>query len=79
LDRIPSKLQLDGGAGMLFGPERNECGFEAVAERLGAVKTPMAGHAERNQKSWVMQARPAVVDNEFPIRPTGPAAATIPV
>jgi hypothetical protein len=63
LDRLPSKLELGGGAGMLFGPERNECGFDPMAQRLGAVKAGMAGGAERNQKARVMKARPAAVDD----------------
>ena len=79
IQAIPSKLELDGGAGVLFLPERNEGGFDPVAQRLGAMEAGVAGGAERNQKPWVMNARPAMVDDEFPIRPTAPAPAKIPI
>jgi hypothetical protein len=46
LDRIPNKLELDGGRGVLFLPERNERGFDPVAKRLGAVKAGMARGAD---------------------------------
>jgi hypothetical protein len=47
--------------------------------RLESVKAGVAGGAERNQQARVMEAGPTVMDDEFPIRPTAPAAAAIPV
>ncbi len=64
---------------MLFLPERNEGGFDPVTQRLGAMEAGVAGGAESNQKPWVMNARPAMVDGEFPVRPTASTSATIPV
>ena len=79
MEAIPSKLQLDGGAGMLFLPERNERRFDPVAQRLRAMEAGVAGSAESNQKPRVMDAGSAMMDDQFPIRPTAPASATIPV
>ena len=35
----------------MFAPERNECGLDPVAERMGVVKAGVAGGAESNQKA----------------------------
>jgi hypothetical protein len=43
------------------------------------VKAGVAGGAESNQKARVMDSGPAMMDSEFPIRPTAPASAMIPV
>ena len=79
MEAIPSKLELDGGAGVLFLPQRNERRLDPMPQRLRAMEAGVAGGAESNQKAWVMDAGPAMMDGEFPVRPTAPAPATIPV
>ncbi len=62
---------------MLLVPERDERRFEPAAHRAQPVDAGMAGGTQGNQEARVMDARTAVVDGEFTIRPTGAAAASV--
>ena len=74
---VPYKLQLQGRAGMLFLPERNERGLKPVAHRAQAVDTGVASGAEGDQKARPMDSRTAMVNGERPLRPTASAAAVV--
>ena len=63
-----------GWRGMLFVPERDERRFEPAAHRAQPVDAGMAGGTQSDQEARVVDARPAVVDGQFTIGPTGAAA-----
>ena len=64
---------------MLFVPERHERGFDPMAKRLKSVDPGMASYAQRDEISSSVNAWPAMMDDEFPVRPTGAAMAVIAV
>ena len=71
------KLQLHRSAGMLFVPERDQRRFEPAAHRAQPVDASMAGGTQGDQEARVVDARPAVVDGQFTIGPTGAAAPSV--
>ena len=64
---------------MLFVPERHERGFDPMAKRLKSVDPGMASCAQRDEILSPVDAWPAMMDDEFPVRPTGAATAVIAV
>ena len=64
---------------MLFVPERHERGFDPIAKRLKPVDPGMASCTQRDEISSSVDAWPAMMDDEFPVRPTGAATAVIAV
>jgi hypothetical protein len=65
--------------GMLFVPERHERGFDPMTKRLKSVDPGMASCAQRDEISSSVDAWPSMMDDEFPVRPTGAVAATVTV
>ena len=64
---------------MLLLPQGNERRFEPVPQRLQPVDARMTGGAKRQQKTRVMDPGAAVMDGEFLLCPTPPAAAAVAV
>ena len=62
---------------MLFVPERHERGFDLMAKRLKPVDPGMASCTQCDEISSSVDAWPAMMDDEFPVRPTGAATAVI--
>ena len=58
-------------------PKRNQRRLDPVPDGAEPVNPGVAGGAEGNQKARVMNARPAMVNRQLPLRPTGAATAAV--
>jgi hypothetical protein len=62
---------------MLLAAQRDERWLDPMMKGLPSMDPRMAGGAERDQKSRLMEAGPSVVDGQFPAGPTAAAAAAV--
>ena len=62
---------------MLLVPKRDQRRLDPVPDGPEPMDSSVAGGAEGNQKPRVMNAGPAMVNRQLPLRPTGLTAAAV--